>query len=94
MNSQFGAPTLPRDILDFLDELRDRFGVEAANQWKSSFEAIDREGDEKPDAVKALQAFGIIVSRPRPFRERLDALCDILMLPPGKVTVNVKLGAD
>jgi hypothetical protein len=39
------------------------------------------------------RALGIVASRPRPLRERLDALCDILMLPPSKVIVNIKLGA-
>jgi hypothetical protein len=94
MNSRSDAPTLPRDIRDFLDELRDRLGIEAANQWQSAFEAIDREGDEKPDAVRALQTFGIIVSRPRPFGERLDALRELLELPKGHITVRIKLGAD
>jgi hypothetical protein len=86
------AASLPRDIRDFLDEVATRLGDEAAAQWKQAFEALDR--DDRPDAMKALQAFGIIVSRPRPFYERLEALHEVLALPKGLVTVTIKLGAD
>jgi hypothetical protein len=88
------ATPLPRDIRAFLDEVASKLGEEAAAQWRTAFEALDREGDEKPHAVKALQAFGIIVSRPRPFYERLEALHAVLAQPPGHVTVKIKLGAD
>jgi hypothetical protein len=89
-----GVAPLPRDIRDFLDEVATRLGAAAAAQWRAAFESLDREGDEKPDAVKAMQAFGIIVSRPRPFYERLEALHEVLAPPKGLVTVTIKLGAD
>jgi hypothetical protein len=94
VSSRSDAPTLPHDVRDFLAELRDRFGDEDAAHWRRAFEALDREGDENPEAQKAMQAFGIIVSRPRPFYERLEALNEVLALPPGSITVKIKLGAD
>jgi hypothetical protein len=92
--SPSGAAPLPRDIRDFLVELRTEFGPEVLEQWRTALEALDREGDMNLEAAKMLQALGIIASRPRPLRERLDALCDVLMSPPGRITVNIKLGAD
>jgi hypothetical protein len=88
------AGDLPRDLRDFLRELRAEFGTEVSQQWQDALKALDREGDMNIEADKMFRALGIIASRPRPLRERLDALCDVLMLPPGKVTANIKLGAD
>jgi hypothetical protein len=94
MISHFDAPTLPRDIQGFLVELWDRFGPEVSGQWRRAFEAIDREGDHNGEAVKMFTALGIIVSRPRPFYERLGALEQVLSLPKGPTVVRIKLGAD
>ena len=85
--------TLPPPLEMFLTEMGQDlgFGPELANGFRKAFDAIDREGDDNPDALKFMQAIGMICAQPYSVRERFEAIDMVATQPKGRVSVTIKL---
>jgi hypothetical protein len=85
---------LPPPIARLLDELMQdhAFGREVVEPLCKWFTALDREGDDNPDALACMQAFAMIAAQPYPARERFEWIDRIATLPrdTGMITVTIK----
>jgi hypothetical protein len=74
-----------------LDELAvdPAFGPEVVAGLRAALEALDWEGDDNPDALRAMQALALLAAQPGTARTRFEATAD-LAARRGKVTVRIK----
>jgi hypothetical protein len=83
---------LPPPLIRLLGELMDdhAFGAEVVEPLCKWFTALDREGDDNPHALAAMQCFAMIAAQPYPARERFEAIDMVATAPKGPITVTIK----
>jgi hypothetical protein len=90
----FPNSSLPPPLSRLLDELMcdHAFGAEIVEPLCKWLTALDREGDDNPDALACMQAFAMIAAQPYPARERFEAIDMVAMKSKGgaQITVTIK----
>jgi hypothetical protein len=82
---------LSRPLVRLLDELAaDGWLRDMAGPFRTALEATELESDDNPDAAAMMQCFGLIAEQPRPLRDRLRDIHEILDAPRGKITVTIR----
>jgi hypothetical protein len=82
---------LPPPIERLLGELgADPWLGDMAAQFRTALEATEREADDNWHAGEMLRAFGLIAEQPRPLRDRLTDIFEILSMPKGRITVTIR----
>jgi hypothetical protein len=81
--------TLPPPLSKMLDELSvdPAFGRETAEALRASLQLLDREADDNPDALRAMQALSLAADQPGSAREKFERTADIAACR-GKVSVR------
>jgi hypothetical protein len=83
---------LPPPLVKLLAELAEdsRFGPEVVGPMRAALEAAEREADDCWDAGEMLRCFGLIAEQPRPLRDRITDIFEILSMPKGRITVTIR----
>jgi hypothetical protein len=82
---------LPPPIERLLGELAaDPWLSDVADQFRAALEATEREADDNWHAGEMLRAFGLIAEQPRPLRDRLTDIFEILDAPRGPIQVTIR----
>jgi hypothetical protein len=81
-------------IEDFVAELyRDRELAGCAQSVAHAFSALDREGDDVPDAAELVSALLWLAAQPKPLVERVGKMQELLSLT-GKVVIDMQQWAE
>jgi hypothetical protein len=85
------AGNLPPPVARFLAELADDPALGAGvPSLAVVLGALDREGDDNPEALKMMQCLCVIFAEEtRPVRERFEAFRMVVNAPKGKVTITI-----
>jgi hypothetical protein len=82
---------LPPPIEHFLGELADDpWFCDVAAQFRTAFEALERESDDNWHAGEMSRAFALIAEQPRTVRDRLADFAQIIDAPRGKIVVTIR----
>jgi hypothetical protein len=66
------------------------FGEEVVAPMRAALEATELEADDNWHAGEMLRAFGLIAEQPRPLREQITDIFEILSMPKGRITVTIR----
>jgi hypothetical protein len=83
------APPLERLLGEL--EADHAFGPEVVAPMRAALKAAELEADDCWDAGEMLRCFGLIAEQPRPLRDRITDIFEILSMPKGRITVEIRI---
>jgi hypothetical protein len=63
---------------------------DVAAPFRTALKATELEADDNWHAGEMLRCFGLIAEQPRPLRDRITDIFEILSMPKGRITVTIR----